>query len=118
MPSIDTCWVNVGGEDPAAYLKKYVGRAPVVHLKDFIKKGQGGKLYELIGIEDDGESAEEEAFSFAPVGSGMQDMPAILKASEEAGAAWVVVEQDRPRGTQTPMESAKLSRDYLTTQGW
>ena len=115
---LDTCWVNVGGEDPAAYLKKYAGRAPVVHLKDFIKKGQGGKLYELIGIEDDGAEAEEEAFSFAPVGSGMQDMPAILKASEEAGAAWVVVEQDRPRKQQTPLESAKLSRDYLTTQGW
>ena len=115
---LDTCWVNVGGEDPSAYLLKYAGRAPVVHLKDFIKKGQGGKLYELIGIEDDGEAAEEEAFSFAPVGSGMQDMPAILQASEKAGAAWVVVEQDRPRGKQTPLESAQLSRDYLKTQGW
>ena len=108
----------MGGEDPSAYLLKYAGRVPVVHLKDFIKKGQGGKLYELIGIEDDGEAAEEEAFSFAPVGSGMQDMPAILQASEKAGAAWVVVEQDRPRGEQTPLESAQLSRDYLKTQGW
>ena len=32
---LDTCWVNVGGENPAAYVRKYTGRAPVVHLKDF-----------------------------------------------------------------------------------
>lgn len=33
---LDTCWVNVGGEEPAAYIEKYAGRAPVVHLKDFV----------------------------------------------------------------------------------
>ena len=38
------------------------------------------KLYELIGIEDDGESASEEAFGFRPVGYGVQNMPAILDA--------------------------------------
>ena len=32
---IDTCWVNVGGENPSEYIKKYAGRCPVVHLKDF-----------------------------------------------------------------------------------
>ena len=32
---LDTCWVNVGGEEPAAFVRKYAGRAPVVHLKDF-----------------------------------------------------------------------------------
>ena len=31
---LDTCWVKVGGEDPAAYIRKYAGRCPVVHLKD------------------------------------------------------------------------------------
>ena len=25
---LDTCWVNVGGEDPSAYVRKYAGRAP------------------------------------------------------------------------------------------
>ncbi|HBL41308.1 MAG TPA: sugar phosphate isomerase/epimerase [Ruminococcaceae bacterium] len=115
---LDTCWVNVGGENPADYIRKYAGRVPVVHLKDFVKRGQGGKLYELIGIDDDSATAEEEAFSFAPVGSGMQDMPSVLKASEESGAFWVVVEQDRPAKKQTPLESAALSRNYLKNQGW
>ena len=33
---LDTCWVNVAGEDPCAYIRKYAGRCPVVHLKDFV----------------------------------------------------------------------------------
>lgn len=114
---LDTAWVNVGGEDPAAFVRKYTGRAPVVHLKDFYMKGrQKDGLYELIGIDKKVES-NEESFGFRPVGHGMQDMPAIIKASEEAGAAWVVVEQDRPAPGQTPMESAELSRQYLKSIG-
>ncbi len=115
---IDTCWVNVGGEDPAAYVRKYTGRAPVVHLKDFVMKGKGGKLYELIGIDDENETAQEDAFSFAPVGSGCQDLPAILEASVAAGAGWVVVEQDRPAKGHTPLQSAEISRENLKKLGW
>lgn len=117
---IDTCWVGVAGEDPAAYVLKYSGRAPVVHLKDYYMQGREKpkKLYELIGIEDDGESASDEAFGFRPIGYGVQDMPAILDASVEAGARWVVVEQDRPAPGDTPINSVKLSREYLKTLGW
>ena len=32
---LDTCWVNIGGENPAEYIRKYSNRSPVVHLKDF-----------------------------------------------------------------------------------
>ena len=35
---LDTCWVKVAGEDPVAYVTKYAGRAPIVHLKDFYKE--------------------------------------------------------------------------------
>lgn len=117
---IDTCWVNVGGENPAEYILKYSGRAPVVHLKDFVMAGKDKpqKLYELIGIEDNAETAQEEQFAFRPVGYGAQNMPAILEASEKAGAGWVVVEQDRPATGDTPMNSAKLSREYLKSLGW
>ena len=117
---IDTCWVNVAGVNPAEYLEQYEGRSPVVHLKDFKKvEGKQGKLYELIGIEDDGgEEADEDAFSFMPVGHGMQDMPAILSACEKVGAEWVVVEQDSPAKGDTPLNSVTLSREYLKTLGW
>ena len=117
---IDTCWVNVAGVVPAEYIEKYSGRSPVVHLKDFKRSGEKlGKLYDLIGIDDEGEQEEEEdSFSFMPVGYGVQDIPAILAACEEAGAEWVVVEQDNPAKNDTPENSVKLSREYLKTLNW
>ncbi len=114
---LDTCWVNVGGEVPAEYILKYTGRAPVVHLKDFVMKGKEKpkKLYDLIGIDDESESANEEDFSFKPVGYGVQDFPSILAASVKAGASWVVVEQDQPDKGNTPLNAAKMSIEYLKT---
>lgn len=115
---IDTCWVNVAGEDPADYIRKYTGRAPVVHLKDFVMSGKEKpeQLYELIGIEtEEKEEKGEEAFGFRPVGYGVQDFSSILKASEEAGAQWVVVEQDQPSLGKTSLECAAMSREYLVT---
>ncbi len=112
---LDTCWVNVGGEDPSQYLKKYAGRAPVVHLKDFVGE-KSENMYELIGIEKKAEASAEK-FELRPVGSGKQDFPAILKASEESGVTWVIVEQDNPSMGLTPMECAAKSRAYLKTIG-
>ena len=112
---IDTCWVNVAGEDPAAYIRKYAGRAPVVHLKDFYMSDRDaesdGPFYELIGIDKKAEG--QSIFEFRPVGYGMQDFPEILKAAEEAGSSWVVVEQDQPSMEKNSLECAKMSREYL-----
>ena len=49
---LDTCWVNVGGENPSEYILKYTGRAPVVHLKDFYGE-KSDNMYELIGIKSE-----------------------------------------------------------------
>lgn len=92
---LDMCWVNVGGEKPHEYLKKYAGRAPVVHLKDFT------------GSKKDG------TFSFRPVGYGLQDIPTIVATAEEAGSEWLVVEQDMPSMDKTPLECAQMSISYL-----
>lgn len=116
---LDTCWVNVGGEEPAAFVRKYTGRAPVVHLKDFNMSGKLPEhLYALIGIDDDHKDDEPSTFEFRPVGYGMQDIPAILEASCDAGANWIIVEQDNPSMDKTSLECAKLSRDYLRSLGW
>ena len=105
---LDTCWVNVGGEDPVAYLEKYSGRAPVVHLKDFHGE-KSRNMYQLIGIDEKKQAEENtaEKFEFRPVGYGKQDIPAIITASERAGAQWLVVEQDMPSMGKTPLECAK-----------
>lgn len=107
---IDTCWVNVGGEDPAEYVKKYTGRAPVVHLKDFFGE-KSDDMYELIGEET--KPKRPGGFEFRPVGHGLQNFPSILDAADAAGATWVVVEQDKPSMDLSPLECAKASIDYL-----
>ncbi len=110
---LDMCWVNVGGEDPASFLLKYTGRAPVVHLKDFWGE-KTENMYELIGAENKA-PARPEGFEFRPVGYGLQDFPSILAAAKQAGAEWVIVEQDRPSMGLTPIESINKSIDYIKT---
>ncbi len=107
---LDTCWVKVGGEDPANYILKYSGRAPLVHLKDF-KGTKSEHMYGLIGKDDKAEVSDK--FELRPVGFGVQEWPSILEASEKAGAEWVIVEQDSATMGKTPLESIKMSRDYL-----
>ena len=113
---LDVCWVNVGGEVPADYIRKYSGRAPVVHLKDFVGE-KSENMYELIGIKSEA-PVRPSNFELRPVGSGCQDFPAILKAAEEAGAEWVVVEQDNPSMGLNPIECARKSREYLKSLGY
>lgn len=111
---LDTCWVNIAGEDPSAFIRKYAGRCPVIHLKDFVGSRQGLEaLYALIqenGMDDIEVKASkiENAFDFRPVGHGVQDIPSIIKAGLESGAKWFVIEQDRS-SERSPLEDAKLS---------
>jgi len=108
---LDTCWVNVGGENPADYVRKYAGRAPIVHVKDFVGV-KTENMYGLIGGKEE-EAKKSGAFEFRPVGSGVQNFPAILEAAEAAGAKWLVVEQDQPALGKTPLECAEMSIQYL-----
>ncbi len=110
---LDTCWVNVGGEDPAAYVRKYSGRAPLLHLKDFWGD-RSGAAYELIGV-DNKAPARPEGFELRPLGKGVQNMPSILRAAKDAGTKWVIIEQDNPSMGLTPLECIKVSIDYLKT---
>ncbi|MGI6279261.1 MAG: sugar phosphate isomerase/epimerase family protein [Acutalibacteraceae bacterium] len=111
---LDTCWVKVGGEDPADYIRKYKGRVNILHLKDFVGS-KSENMYALIGIDEDKKKDAGGKFEFRPVGSGVQDFPSILKAAKESGTKWVVVEQDNPSMGLTPMECIKSGIDYLKT---
>ena len=115
---IDTCWVNVAGENPAAYVRKYTGRAPIVHLKDFFMEDGADKdgMYELIGVAK--KANARPSFEFRCVGHGKQFFPGIIAAAEDAGAGWLIVEQDRPSQGLSPMECADISRKYLKSIGY
>lgn len=110
---LDTCWAAVGGVDPAEYIRKYASRSPVVHLKDYNLVGK--KPANVFDIMVTGGDAEDESgrFGFRPCGYGMQDMPAILAASDDSIAEWLVVEQDAPALDKTAIECAEMSVEYL-----
>ena len=112
---LDTCWVNVGGENPVDYIKKYAGRVPTVHLKDFVGR-KTANMYQLIGIDDNQKQEAVEAFAFRALGRGVQNIPAIVEASIEGGAEWFIVEQDMATEGYSPMESIQISARYLLEQ--
>lgn len=109
---IDTCWVNVGGEDPAAYVKKYAGRTPTVHLKDFAGT-RSENMYALIGLDEDKKKETDGKFQYRPLGKGLQNIPRIIEAADAGGAEWYIVEQDEPSMGYTPLECAEISVKYL-----
>ena len=114
---IDTCWVNVAGEDPAAYLRKYADRIPVVHFKDFVMPGKKAEnLYNLIGMEET-EKPDEGSFSFMPVGYGAQDVGGMVAALDGSTCRWIVVEQDEPSMKKSRLECARMSIGYLRSLG-
>lgn len=112
LTQLDTCWVNVGGENPADYIRKYNGRIEIIHLKDFAgsknKNGCG-----LLGTDGKEQPEKTTKFELRPVGYGVQSFPAILDACREVDAKWVIVEQDSPSMDKTPLACAQMSINYL-----
>lgn len=101
----DLCWLAAGGVDPADYLRRYAGRIPLVHIKDY---------YTEFPLRD---ITPPEDFSLRPLGRGLLDVPAMLQAAQDGGTEWIVVEQDAPTKGLTSMECAKISRECLTSYG-
>jgi sugar phosphate isomerase/epimerase len=84
---IDVYWVHVGGEDPAAFIRRYEDRAVYFHFKD----GRKGTFTELGRGE----------VNFGRL------LPEVLRLSPE----WVVYEQDRT--DIEPEESLRVSRRFM-----
>lgn len=92
---IDTYWVQSGGGDPIAWIKKMKNRMSVVHFKDMVMGENGQKMTE--------------------VGEGNLNWKCIIAASEEIGAEWCAVEQDVCE--RSPFESLQISQRNLHELG-
>lgn len=99
MAEIDTYWVQHGGADPAAWIRKMKNRMPVVHLKDMTVVPEGHGAMQMM----------------AEVGEGNLNWPVILDACKEAGVQWYAVEQDICQ--RDPFESLKISYNNLRAMG-
>ena len=112
---LDTSWVKYAGIEPCGYIAKYAGRCPVVHLKDYVGVKGDRPPYALIGLEESA-PADDQPFMFKPWGSGCQDTRAVAQAAIDAGAKWLVIEQDDSK-ERSPLEDARLSIETLIRDG-
>jgi sugar phosphate isomerase/epimerase len=115
---IDVHWVQRGGLDPVRTLEKYAGRTAMVHLKDY----RIGQLPEsAFGLLESGDVAGfmaefKDVVQFAEVGEGNLDFPSIIPAAQEAGARYLLVEQDQLYG-RTVWDALQTSYDNLVAMG-
>ena len=91
---IDTYWVQAGGADPLAWVKRMKGRLPLLHMKD-------------MGISSETKQIFEE------IGQGNLSWEPIVKAAKSGGCKWYIVEQDSNHEKGDPFRSLKMSYDYI-----
>ncbi len=116
---IDVHWVQRGGLDPVRTLEKYAGRTAMVHLKDYRIGTMPEAAFGMLGSGDFAGFMQEfkNVVQFAEVGEGNLDFPAIIAASEAAGAQYMLVEQDELYG-RTVWEALQTSHDNLVAMGF
>jgi len=88
---LDVAWVRRAGGDPAATVRTFLDRIGYLHLKDTTDEG------------------------WAELGAGSVDLQGVLQAIGGRPFPWLVVEQDETG--RTPLESARISRQYLRERG-
>ena len=93
---LDTYWLQAGGEDPAAVIRRFKGRVPVIHLKDMAMRGRDQLM--------------------TPVLSGNMNFDTILEACEMAGCEWLMIEQDTCEGS--PIDCLAESYRNLSRLGY
>lgn len=91
--TLDVCWVQSAGADPAYWLDYLKGRVPCIHIKD-----------------------RDYLNNTLALGEGNLNLPRILEYSEKSGVEYLLIEQDDCQG-EDPFECLKRSYDYLKANG-
>ena len=96
---LDTYWVQAGGADPAAWLRRLNGRIKCIHFKDMIY------------------STEDQKARFAPIGEGNLNWEAIFAAVRECDVDYAFVEQDNCYG-EDPFDCLERSLKFIRANGF
>jgi sugar phosphate isomerase/epimerase len=98
---LDIGWIVTAGRDPIAYLRKYADRISMMHIKDVRKDAQT--------------TVEQVLTQTTEVGSGKIDWQGLFAATDSKHIRHYFVEQENFE--RNPLESAKISFDYLRRLG-
>lgn len=100
--ALDTHWLAAGGVNVVDWIYKVKGRMEIVHFKDYAIVGGAVKI-------------EDVHKQFAEVGEGNIDWPKVIKACNDIGVEFAIVEQDVCPGD--PFDSLKISFDNMVKFG-
>jgi sugar phosphate isomerase/epimerase len=94
---MDIFWIQFGGGNPVALLKKYGSRWKMMHIKD-MRKGTKKDLTGLTSVDND-----------VALNTGELDLPAILKEAKRIGIKHYFIEDESSSyATQVPQSIAYL----------
>ena len=98
---LDTYWVQAGGADPVAWIRKVGGRMDVAHFKDMCATSGFNPVQTMV-----------------PVGAGNLNWKAIKAACEETGVRYAEVEQDNASDMDDPLGQMEISANNLKRMGF
>ncbi|MCC6455327.1 MAG: TIM barrel protein [Caldilineaceae bacterium] len=109
----DTGHLAWGGVDVASFCREYASAIKTMHIKDIdptvLAEGRE-KNWDYRTFSDQG--------IFTELGRGFVDFPTVFKILEKVNfQGWLIVETDVTQ-QPTPLLSAQISRDYLTSLGY
>jgi sugar phosphate isomerase/epimerase len=94
---MDIFWIQFGGGDPVALLKKYGSRWKMMHIKD-MRKGTKKDLTGLTSVDND-----------VALGTGELDLPAIFREAKKVGIKHYFIEDESSSyALQVPQSIAYL----------
>ena len=96
---VDTYWVQAGGSDPAAWLRKLNGRIKCIHFKDMSF------------------STEDQKVRMAAIGDGNINWDAVFAAVKESDIEYAFVEQDKSYG-EDPFDCMERSLKFIRAHGF
>lgn len=116
---LDIHWVQRGGANPVDILNQYKGRVDLVHLKDYrvnpIPESAIEGLFK--GEMDEFGKYFYNNVEFAELGQGSLDLPTIIQTAIDAGARYLLVEQDDTYG-RDPFDSLADSYKWLVDNNY
>lgn len=99
--NMDVFWVQMGGGDPLAIMKKHPGKFPQLHLKDR-KKGTPGS--------PDGRGDVE---TNVVLGTGDIDIAGLIREAKKQGTQFLVIEDESSRSVQQIPQSVAFIKSVL-----
>jgi sugar phosphate isomerase/epimerase len=94
---MDIYWIVYGGQDPVELLHRYPGRFPLTHIKDIRPGTPLGGLPRDVREEDS-----------VPLGTGLVDIPAALRAAQQTGVQHYFIEDEAVDAAQQIPKSLRF----------